>query len=124
MWMQVRQGVQPQHVGRQGLKNIQRNDLRSCWTWDTGSQKEICAVIKLHFVGTREDGWPERQWLFGAMIKHDRIMRHGGLLGFKVLNRRLINSVSVNSERFRRCRGIKNDTRRPLLRVMNIKITK
>lgn len=124
MWVQVRQGVQPQHVGRQGLKNTQKDDLGRCWTWDTGSWKEICAVIKLYFVGTREDGWPERQRLFWAMIKHNRIMRHGGLLGFKVLNRGLINSFSVNSERLRRCQGIKNDTRRPLLRVMNIKITK
>lgn len=42
------------------------------------------------------------------MIMHDRIMRHGGLLGFKVLNRGLINSFSVNNQkRLGRCQGLK-----------------
>lgn len=53
-------------------------------------------------------------------IKHDRVMRQGGLLSFKVLNRRLINSFSVNNQNL----GLKDDTRRPLLRVMNGKIIK
>lgn len=75
-------------AGRQGCpasgsREHTRDDLVSCWTRDTGSQEEVCAVIKLYFVGAREDGWAERQWLFWAMIKHDRIMRHGGLLGLR-----------------------------------------
>jgi hypothetical protein len=58
------------------------------------------------------------------MIKPDRVMRHGGLLGLKALNKRLINNFSVNNQSLRGCQGLKNDTRKPLLRVMNRKITK
>lgn len=41
------------------------------------------------------------------MITLDRIMRHGGLLGFKVLNRGLINSFSVNGEDSGGVRGLR-----------------
>ena len=36
-------------------------------------------------VSTREDGWPERQWLFWVKIKHNRVMTWSQLLGLKII---------------------------------------
>ena len=57
-----------------GLPSMESHRVRHNWN-------DLAAAA----VSTREDGWPERQWLFWVKIKHNRVMTWSQLLGLKII---------------------------------------